>query len=50
MKDLDKGSIIKGSYWPEPVEIKLIEDAGAYVRIIGVRERQINQLVMNSMG
>ena len=48
MKNLDKGSIIKGSYWPEPVEIKLIEDAGAYVRIIGVTtisRSHIDQLI-----
>ncbi|MBI2487426.1 MAG: DUF3883 domain-containing protein [Deltaproteobacteria bacterium] len=48
MKNLDKGSIIKGSYWPEPVEIKLIEDAGVYVRIIGVTtisRSHIDQLI-----
>lgn len=36
MKGLDKGSIIKGAYWPEPVEIKLIEEADGYIHIMGV--------------
>ena len=35
MKDIRSGSIIKGSYWPEPVEIKLIEEVGEYVHIVG---------------
>jgi superfamily II DNA or RNA helicase len=48
MKNLDKGSIIKGAYWPEPVEIKLIEDAGGYIHIMGVTtvsRSHIDQLI-----
>jgi len=35
MDNFQKGTIIKGLNWPEPVEIKLIEDAGDYVHIVG---------------
>ena len=35
MKDIKQGSIIKGPLWPEPVEIKLIEEMGEYVHIVG---------------
>ncbi|MDY6960250.1 MAG: hypothetical protein SVK08_13955, partial [Halobacteriota archaeon] len=35
MKDVRRGSIIRGSNWPEPVEIKLIEEDGNYVHIVG---------------
>ena len=36
MNDFEKGTIIKGHYWPEPVELKLVENTGDYVHIIGV--------------
>lgn len=32
---IKQGSIIKGSNWPEPVTVKLIEEVGDYIRIIG---------------
>ncbi|MDI6786415.1 MAG: helicase-related protein [bacterium] len=35
IKDLKKGSIIKGSNWPEPIEIKFIEEDRDYIHIIG---------------
>jgi len=35
MANINPGMIIKGSYWPEPVEIKHIEEVGEYIRIIG---------------
>ena len=35
MKNIKQGSIIRGSSWPEPVEINLIEDTGEYVHIVG---------------
>jgi len=35
MDNIKPGSIIKGSYWPEPVEIKFIEDDGEYIHIVG---------------
>lgn len=34
--EIRKGSIVKGNYWPEPVEVNLIENMGNYVRIVGV--------------
>lgn len=36
MTNITEGNVIKGSYWPEPVELKLIEDTGEYVHIVGV--------------
>ena len=39
MTHIKPGSIIKSSNWPEPVEIKLIEETGEYVRIVGVTTR-----------
>lgn len=36
MNAIKPGARIKGPYWPEPVEVKLIEAAGDYVRIVGV--------------
>ena len=35
MNNIKQGSIIKGPNWPEPVEIKLIEEAGDYIHIVG---------------
>ena len=34
MNKIKPGSIIKGSNWPEPVDIKLIEEAGDYIHIV----------------
>jgi len=48
IQDLKTGSIIKGPYWPEPVEVKLIEEIGGYIRIIGVTipsQTPIDQLI-----
>ncbi len=42
------GSIIKSSRWPEPIEIKLIEKSGKYIRIVGVTtysRSHIDQLI-----
>ncbi len=36
MQNIKQGSTIKGSNWPEPVEVKLIEDMGEYVHLVGV--------------
>ena len=33
--DIKQGTVIEGPNWPEPVEIKLIEESGDYVRIVG---------------
>lgn len=35
MNNIERGSTIKGPHWPEPVEVKLIEEAGDYVHIVG---------------
>jgi SNF2 family DNA or RNA helicase len=35
MTNLKSGDIIRGSFWREPVEIKLIEQSGKYIHIIG---------------
>lgn len=32
---IKSGDIIQGPRWPEPVEVKLTEDVGSYVRIVG---------------
>lgn len=48
MKDIRSGSIIRGSYWPEPVEIKLIEEVGEYVHIVGattLSRKHIDQII-----
>ena len=36
MQNIKQGSIIRGPNWPEPVEVKLIEDMGEYVHLVGV--------------
>lgn len=35
MDEVKPGTILKGSNWPEPVEIKLFEDFGEYIHIVG---------------
>jgi hypothetical protein len=35
MQNIKQGSIIRGPIWPEPVEVKLIEEAGEYIHIVG---------------
>jgi SNF2 family DNA or RNA helicase len=45
---LKAGCIVKGHFWPEPVEIKLLEEAGEYVHIVGattVSGKHIDQIV-----
>ena len=36
MKNIRQGSIIKGSNWPEPIEVKFIEETGEYIHIVGL--------------
>lgn len=48
MKNIKQGSIIKSSNWPEPVEIKLIEEMGEYVHIVGattLSREHIDQII-----
>jgi len=35
MTTIKPGAIIKGTAWPEPVEVKLIEEMGGYIHIVG---------------
>ncbi len=53
MERIKQGSIIRGSYWPEPVEIKLVEEAGDYIRdccrsgqLAAVKKKQRGAVVM----
>ena len=39
--NFNAGDIIQGPRWPEPVEVKLAEDLGAYVRIVGAARELI---------
>ena len=48
MENLRPGSIIKGSKWPEPVEIKFIEESGGFIHIVGattLSREHIDQII-----
>ena len=48
MDNVGPGSIIKGYYWPEPVEVKLIEEFSDYIHIVGattVSRSHIDQII-----
>jgi len=48
MKNILPGMVVTGASWPEPVEIKLIEEAGKYVHIVGatrISHQHIDQLI-----
>ena len=48
--DVKAGDIIQDTRWPEPVEVKLIEDMGNYIRIVGATIHShihIDQLIQN---
>ncbi len=48
---INPGDIVGGPYWPEPVEVDLVQDMGSYVRIIGrttVSGRHVDQMVPRS--
>ena len=48
MDRIKPGSIIRGPYWPEPVEIKLVEEAGDYIHIIGattISRNHVDQII-----
>jgi SNF2 family DNA or RNA helicase len=45
---LRAGSIVKGHFWPEPVEIKLLEETGEYVHIVGattISGKHVDQII-----
>ncbi len=47
-ENLKAGGIIKGPLWPEPVEIKLLEDAGEYIHIVGattISGKHVDQII-----
>ncbi|HBH12609.1 MAG TPA: helicase, partial [Clostridiales bacterium] len=49
MNKFQKGAIIKGPQWSEPIEIKLIEEFGNYVHIIGSTKnsrKHVDQLII----
>ena len=35
MTTIKPGAIIKGTLWPEPIEVKLIEEMDDYIHIVG---------------
>jgi len=35
MPNIKPGQVVEGPRWPEPVEVKLVEDLGDYVRLVG---------------
>lgn len=46
--NIKPGSIVKGFNWPEPIEIKLIEETGEYVHIVGattLSREHIDQII-----
>lgn len=48
MNNIKPGSIINGPYWPESVEIKLVEEASDYIHIVGVTsisQSPVDQLI-----
>ncbi len=48
INNIKQGTIIKGPNWPEPVEIKFIEEVGEYIHIIGATKNSrehVDQLI-----
>lgn len=48
MEHIRPGDIIQGPYWPEPVELNLVEAMGPYVRIVGrttISRRHVDQVI-----
>ena len=48
MDNVGPGSIIKGYNWPEPVEVKLVEEYGDYIHIVGattISRSHIDQII-----
>lgn len=46
-----EGSIVEGPFWPEPVEVKKVEQIGEYIHIMGATihsKRFVDQLVPKS--
>src|SRR3990172_13126561 len=48
MASIRHGSVVSGPNWPEPVEIKLIEEKGGYIHIVGattISRTHIDQII-----
>ncbi|RLC87309.1 MAG: helicase, partial [Chloroflexi bacterium] len=48
MPEIQTGHIVQGPRWPEPVEIKLVEDLGGYVHLVGATigsGKHVDQLI-----
>jgi SNF2 family DNA or RNA helicase len=48
---IKNGDIVRGPHWPEPVEVKLAEEVGDYIRLVGMSlhsHQHIDQLVQRS--
>src|SRR3990167_8256724 len=48
MASIRHGSVVRGPNWPEPVEIKLIEEKGGYIHIVGattISRTHIDQII-----
>jgi hypothetical protein len=48
MSGIQKGSVVRGPAWSEPVEVQLAEQTGKYLRVVGVgmvSDRHIDSLI-----
>ncbi|MGA9350266.1 MAG: helicase-related protein, partial [Anaerolineae bacterium] len=48
MPEIQAGQIVQSPRWPEPVEVKLVEDLGGYVRLVGATtgsREHVDQLI-----
>ena len=48
MDSVRQGTIVKGPYWPEPVEIKFVEETGQYIHIVGattISRSHVDQII-----
>ena len=48
MSDIKAGDVIRGPRWPEPVEVKLVEEMGEYVHLVGATTgsgKHVDQLI-----
>ncbi|TET99576.1 MAG: DEAD/DEAH box helicase, partial [Dehalococcoidia bacterium] len=48
MPEIKPGHVVQGPRWPEPVELKLVEDLGDYIHLVGATTRSgehVDQLI-----
>jgi len=51
MLEIKAGQIVQGPRWPEPVEVKLVEDLGGYIHLVGAATgsgEHVDQLIPHS--